>query len=74
MTEDDMGMWYHAYFDNLITSRKLMKLLLERKSYACRTSHAGRKDCLKEFSKPKQLKLKCSESRKLQHEDVTMVV
>jgi hypothetical protein len=75
MTEDYTGLWHHVYFDSFFMATKLMKLLLERKSYARgRTAHARRKDWPKEFSKPKQLKMKWAESRKLQHEDVTTAV
>jgi hypothetical protein len=74
MTEDYKGLWHHVYFDISFTSTKLMKLLLERKSYACGTAHARRKDRPKEFCKPKQLKLSRGKSRKLQHEDMTAVV
>jgi hypothetical protein len=74
MTEDNTGLWPHVYFDNFFTSIKLIKLFLEGKSYAYGTARARRKDWPKEFSKPKQLKLKRGESRKLRHEDVTAVV
>jgi hypothetical protein len=34
-----------------------MKILLKRKTYACRTAEAGRKDLCSEFEKPRDLKL-----------------
>jgi hypothetical protein len=52
MTENYLGLRYHAYFDNLFTSTKLMKLFLERKLYTCETVCAGRKDWPKELTKP----------------------
>jgi hypothetical protein len=68
MTEDCMGQWHYIYFDSLFMLTTLMKLLLDRKSYACGRAHAGRKKW------PKQLKLKCGKSRMLQHKDLTMVM
>jgi hypothetical protein len=44
MTKDCTRLFHHAYFDNLFTSTRLMRLLLEIKSRACGTDHAGRKD------------------------------
>jgi hypothetical protein len=66
MTEDCMGLWHHYYFDNLFTSRKLMKLCPERKLYAFGTTCAGRNGWIKKLSNPKQLKLK--------YENVNMAV
>lgn len=74
MSQNYMGVWHHVYFDNFFTSTKLMKLLLEKKMYACGTARSGRKDIPNELKKPKQLKLKRGESKKLQHEDVTAVL
>ena len=51
-----------------------MKMLLEQETYSCGTTRANRKNWPTEFRKPTVLKLKRSESRKMQHEDVTAVV
>jgi hypothetical protein len=51
-----------------------MKMLLEQETYSCGTARANRKNWPTEFRKPTVMKLKRGESRKLQHEDVTVVV
>ena len=51
-----------------------MKMLLEQEMYSCGTTRENRKNWPTEFRKPTVLKLKCSESRKMQHEHVTVVV
>ena len=51
-----------------------MKMLLEQEKYSCGTTRANRKNWATEFRKPTDLKLKRGESRKMQHEDVTVVV
>jgi hypothetical protein len=51
-----------------------MKILLEQETYSCGTARANRKTWPIEFRKPAVLKLKRGESRKMRHEDVTVVV
>ena len=51
-----------------------MKMLLEQETYSCGTTRANRKNWPTEFRKPTVLKLHRGESRKMQHEDVTVVV
>ena len=51
-----------------------MKMLLEQETYSCGTTRANRKNWPTEFRKPTVLKLKRGESRKMQHEDVTVIV
>jgi hypothetical protein len=42
MTEEYVGKWHHVYFDNFFTKLlKLLKLLLERKLYACGIAWLG---------------------------------
>ena len=49
-------------------------MLLEQETYSCGTKRAKRKNWITEFRKPTVLKLKSGESRKMQREDVTVVV
>jgi hypothetical protein len=49
-------------------------MLLEQETYSCGTARANRKNWPTEFRKPTVLKLKQGESRKMQHEDVMVVV
>ena len=51
-----------------------MKMLLEQQTYSCGTTRANRKYWPKEFMKPTDLKLKRGKTRKMQHEDVTVIV
>ena len=53
---------------------RLMKMPLEKESYACGTTRACRKDWPIKFRQPKKLKLKRGESCKLQCEGVTAIV
>jgi hypothetical protein len=46
---------YHIIFDNLFVTTRLIKVLLERKTYACRIVWAGRKDWSSEFRKLEDL-------------------
>ena len=49
-------------------------MLLGQEMYSCGTTRANRKYWPREFRKPPVLKLKRGESKKMQHEDVTVVV
>ena len=51
-----------------------MKMLLEQETYSCGTTRANRLNWPSEFRKPTVLKVKRGESKKMQHEDVTVVV
>jgi hypothetical protein len=70
--ENFWGKWHHIYFNSFFSFTNLMKMLLE--TYSCGTTRANRKNWPTEFRKPNVLKLKRGESRKMQHEDVTVVV
>ena len=62
ITEDFEGVNDHVYFDNFFTSVNLMKILLEKKIYACGTLRSNRKNIPESFSKPKKLNLNRGET------------
>lgn len=74
MTEPFIGPYHHVYFDNFFTSVRLMKLLLDKGLYGCRTVRSNRQDWPAEFKKPKTLNLKPGDSRTLQCQQITVTV
>lgn len=76
LTEPYFEHYHHVFFDNFFTSVQLMKTLLEKKTYACGTVRANRKDWPEEFKTKnlKKLKMKKGESKVLHHDQVTATI
>ena len=63
--------YHHIFFDNFFSSVNLLSILLEKKTYACGTIRANRKEWPESFKKPKTLKLKQGEYKQLQSGEIT---